>query len=68
MNESFAFELIQSGNCFQFLTKPAFHGTLNVFLRNAAWSTHAAAPGGYSAYEGISPSRSPGNLPFHKWF
>lgn len=40
---------------------------LNVFLRNAAWSTHAAAPGGYSAYEGISPSRSPGNLPFHKW-
>ena len=41
---------------------------LNVFLRNAAWSTHATAPGGYSAYEGISPSRSPGNLPFHKWF
>ena len=34
VNESFAFELIQSGNCFQFLTKPAFHGTLNVFLRN----------------------------------
>jgi segregation and condensation protein B len=28
------FELIQSGNCFQFLTKPAFHDTLNVFLRN----------------------------------
>ena len=33
-NDSFAFELIQSGNCFQFLTKPAFHDTLNVFLRN----------------------------------
>lgn len=34
VNDFFAFELIQSGNCFQFLTKPAFHGTLNVFLRN----------------------------------
>ena len=33
-NDSFAFELIQSGNCFQFLTKSAFHDTLNVFLRN----------------------------------
>ena len=34
VNDSFSFELIQSGNCFQFLTKPTFHGTLNVFLRN----------------------------------
>lgn len=33
--------------------------------RSAAWSTHAAAPG-YSAYEGISPSRSPGNFA-NKW-
>ena len=34
VNDSFSFELIQSGNCFQFLTKPSFHGTLNLFLRN----------------------------------
>jgi segregation and condensation protein B len=33
-NESFAFEVVQMGNGFQFLTKPAFHETLNVFLRN----------------------------------
>jgi segregation and condensation protein B len=32
--DAFSFELIQSGNCYQFLTKSAFHGTLNVFLRN----------------------------------
>jgi len=30
----YAFELVQSGSGYQFLTKPAYHETLNIFLKN----------------------------------